>query len=55
MYKEICGECKWHTQAEDCNDKRYVDWVCTNAESPYVTDFTDYNDWCEQFEQRGIE
>ena len=50
MKKEICGECKWHKYEEI--DRGYV---CTNDKSDYCTDWTEYNDTCEEWEQRGIE
>ena len=46
----ICGECKHHTYEEI--DRGYV---CTNADSPYCTDWTDYKDTCPMWEQRGVE
>lgn len=48
--RQICGECKWHTYEEI--DRGFV---CTNADSPYCTDWTEYTDTCECFEQRGVE
>ena len=50
MSREICGECKYHTYEP-------IDrgWVCTNDESDYCTEWTDYTDTCEKFEQRGYE
>ena len=50
MNREICGECKWHTYEEI--DRGFV---CTNADSPYCTEWTGYTDACECFEQRGVE
>lgn len=46
----ICGECKWHIRYE--HDKY---WSCDNIDSDYFTDYTEYTDTCECFEQRGIE
>ena len=45
--KKVCGECRWHTK-EDISDG----WVCTNDDSDYVSDWTDYNDTCEFWEKR---
>ena len=38
-----CGTCKYH--------KREVnEWICTNPESEYYADYTDYGDECEEQE-----
>lgn len=47
----ICGECKWHRQ----DDYHKEDWICVNADSDYCTEYTDYTDSCEEWEQRGEE
>lgn len=49
--REICGECKWHHQDEYHPD----DYICVNGSSEYAGEYTDYNDWCRWFEQRGID
>lgn len=42
-----CGTCKYHTH-ESIDDG----WLCTNADSEYVADWTDYYhsciDWAEK-------
>ena len=38
--RESCATCKWHAD----ND------VCTNGDSENVADFTDHDDYCEQWE-----
>lgn len=43
----ICGECKWHEKS--------LDWFCCCEDSEYFTEYTDYTDSCECFEQRGVE
>lgn len=43
----ICGNCKYHKH-DDTNG----DWVCTNPDSEYIADFTDYSHWCSDFEER---
>lgn len=48
---KICGTCKWCRQDDFFND----DWICVNADSEYCTDYTDYTNTCEEWEQRGIE
>ena len=45
--KECCGNCKWHKH-EDISDG----WVCCNSDSEYVADWTEYNDWCEEYEEK---
>ena len=44
---EMCGTCKWHKH-EDIDDG----WVCVNDRSDYCTDWTDYGDYCEDYEPR---
>ena len=44
---EICGKCKYHRTA-DCKE----DWICTNEDSEYYADYTEYTDKCEEFEER---
>ena len=44
---ECCGTCKWHVH-EDTDDG----WVCCNADSDYVTEWTEYDDWCNQWQGR---
>ena len=48
--RQICGECKWHI-----HDEIDDGWVCCNADSDYCTYYTEYEDTCREFEQRGIE
>lgn len=43
----VCGKCKWHT-FENVSDG----WVCVNDESDYCTEWTEYGDSCECFEER---
>ena len=47
MSRECCGTCKWHAY-EDITDG----WVCCNDSSEYVTDWTDYNHCCDDYEER---
>ena len=44
---ECCGNCKYH-QYEDISQG----WVCCNKDSEYVADWTDYTDYCEEWESR---
>lgn len=44
---ECCGTCKWHF-----HEKINEGWVCTNADSDYVTDWTDYDFCCDEYEKR---
>lgn len=44
--EQCCGTCKWHQYASDDG------WVCTNDESEYFTDFTDYDHTCPDWEER---
>lgn len=43
--EQCCGTCKWH-YAEDINEG----FVCTNIESKYCADWTEYQDCCEEWE-----
>lgn len=45
--ERCCGTCKWH-QYDDSGD----DLVCANTGSEYWTDYTDYEDVCEEWEGR---
>lgn len=38
-----CKDCFYHAD----------NWTCTNAESSYVGDFTDNEDWCSHYENDG--
>lgn len=44
---KCCGNCKWHE-----HDEQYGDWVCVNADSENVADFTDYEYSCEEFKEK---
>ena len=48
MSEEICGNCKYH-QYEDVTRG----WVCVNDESDYLSNWTEYDDSCEEFVERG--
>lgn len=37
-----CKTCAYHAD----------NWVCTNADSSYVADFTDNEDWCSEYRGR---
>ena len=45
--REICGNCKYH-QYEDMSQG----WVCCKNESEYCADWTEYNDTCENSEEK---
>ena len=42
-----CGTCKYHKH-ENIDDG----WVCVNDESEYVTDWNEYDDCCDEWEER---
>ena len=50
MYGETsirrCGTCLYHTR-----DFVTGEWICSNSDSEYFTDYTDYKDWCEEWEK----
>ncbi|MFR6513270.1 MAG: hypothetical protein ACLUP8_04475 [Ruminococcus sp.] len=45
--KKCCGTCKYHCH-EGIDDGR----VCTNVDSEYVAEWTEYKDSCEEWEGR---
>lgn len=45
--KKCCGTCKYHHH-ENIDDG----WVCVNSDSEYVADWTEYNNWCDEWEER---
>lgn len=51
--EECCGKCKFHRAVRtDKGSDNVVDWFCDNNESDNYTDYTDYGDSCEDFEER---
>lgn len=46
--EKCCGTCKWHKH-ERIDDG----WVCTNPDSHCCADWTEYNDWCQEWEDRN--
>ena len=44
---ECCGTCKWHRH-ENTSQGR----ACMNSESDYCADWTDYNDSCDEWEEK---
>lgn len=45
--RACCGLCRWHRH-EDIDDG----WICTNDASDYCTEWTEYTDFCGEFEER---
>ena len=45
--ESCCGTCEHHR----CDIKG--EWVCGNPESDYFTDYTEYKDYCEDYEERN--
>lgn len=43
---ECCGTCKHSSYTKEQG------WVCTNAESEYVADFTEYSHTCDSYEKK---
>lgn len=43
--KKVCGTCKYH-QFESVDEG----YVCVNDESEYLSDWTEYNDSCSEWE-----
>jgi len=46
MENKICGTCKWHYQCADFPE----DFICVCGKSDYCTDWTGYNDTCDEWE-----
>lgn len=44
---QICGTCKYYYY-KSIDDG----WVCVNDQSEYVADLTEYNDTCEEWEEK---
>lgn len=56
---ECCGTCEWHcmqTRKINANPQVssdvVVEWFCNNSRSEYYTDFTEYGDQCDEWENR---
>lgn len=45
---KCCGTCKYHLF-----EKVSFGFVCVNGDSEYCADWTDYNDSCEEWEERA--
>lgn len=45
--ERICGRCRHHKH-EDIDDG----WVCVNPDSECFSDWTEWGDSCEDFEER---
>lgn len=45
MNKEVCGTCMYHRYSKD-------GWYCVNSVSEYYTDYTEYTDTCDEYEER---
>lgn len=48
--ERCCGTCRHHNY-----DESDEGWVCTNTESEYLADWTDYDHTCEEWEERADE
>lgn len=44
--KTFCGTCKYHRRED-------AQWICGNEISDYFSDYTDYDDYCEDWEERN--
>lgn len=45
-----CGNCKFNKRSKD--EHGNTEFICTNEESEYYAVPTDYNDWCDEFEEK---
>ena len=48
MKEECCGTCNYHKNYTGTDDG----WVCVNPDSDYYTDWTEYNDRCDEWEEK---
>ena len=45
--EQCCGTCQHH------KDRRWPsDWTCTNGKSKNHGNYTEWEDWCEQYEEK---
>lgn len=49
-FTEYCGNCKFHRKYT-----RDADWTCYCEDSDYYGLITDYEDTCDEFEERNYE
>ena len=50
MTDRVCGTCRWHWRGTD--DEGNEVWVCTCGDSGNWSDWTEYNDTCEEWTKR---
>ena len=46
MKEECCGTCKYHKCDENAG------WYCSCEDSEFYADYTDFDDGCEEYEER---
>jgi hypothetical protein len=46
---ECCGTCCWHE-----HENEHDEFVCTNQESEYYSDYTYYEFSCDDYESRCV-
>lgn len=49
---ECCGHCRYHLPDLEFPEKK--DFTCDCEESEYYTDYTEFNDSCEYWEERSV-
>lgn len=47
--EKCCGTCSYHYHDKDMLED---DFCCVNPDSEYVTDYTLYDDVCDEWEER---
>lgn len=50
MTDRVCGTCRWHKR--DTDDGGNEVWVCSCGDSGNWSDWTDYDDTCEEWTKR---
>lgn len=43
-----CGSCKHHVYIAETDD-----WICTNDQSEFFAEYTDYENECEEWEEKA--
>lgn len=49
---KTCGTCRWHHWRNEYDGDLVSGWECTNDESRYCGAWTEYDDGCEDWEER---
>lgn len=55
MREKCCGTCEYNKYGiEGCTDETIdFNWVCSNPESEFYTDYIEYSHVCDDWEERN--